>query len=266
MPIRLVAIDLDNTLLTHDKSILPVVAEAVQRARAGGVEIVLASGRIQNSVRYYAEQLGLTGPLICCNGADAVWADGRVIFHKPLAEAVVSEVLEFSASVGAQANVYTADEVFMVGATEWADEYRRRVPHLNPEFRSAESILGSSVSKVLMIGPADSIPQWRAAIEPSLDPATVRITESEPEYLEFLGAGVSKGSALERVAQLLEIPQSETGAIGDYWNDFEMLEWCEFPGAIGNALDSVKSIAKIVVNSNENGGVADYLNAILSYR
>ncbi|MDX2064174.1 MAG: Cof-type HAD-IIB family hydrolase [Fimbriimonadaceae bacterium] len=266
MRIRLVAIDLDNTLLTHEKEILPTVADAVHRARAEGVEIVLASGRIQNSVRRYAEQLGLTGPLICCNGADAVWADGRVIFHDPLAESAVTRVLEFAARVGAQANVYTADEVFMVGETEWAAEYRRRVPHLTPEFRSAESIRGFSVSKVLLIGAADAIPRWRAEIEPTLDANVVRITESEPEYLEFLGAGVSKGTALERVAQLLQIPQAETGAIGDYWNDFEMLAWCGYPGAIGNALDSVKSIAKIVVKSNENGGVADYLNAILSYR
>ncbi len=90
------------------------------------------------------------------------------------------------------------------------------------------------------------------------------LTESEPEYLEFLPAHANKGEALATLSQSLEIPQQNVMAIGDYLNDLEMVSWAGFGVAMGNAVDEVKATAKAITGINDEGGVAMAISAVLS--
>jgi Cof subfamily protein (haloacid dehalogenase superfamily) len=262
MSIKLVAIDLDGTLLNHRKEIPSEVAQAVREAGAKGIRVMIASGRLSVSVRHYAAQLELAGPHICCNGADIVMGNGEILHHVelPLSEARVCA--EFALENGLQINIYTATEVLFFDRSEWTERYLQRVPHLNPRFIDMPDLDDVSVSKVLLMDHADRIPLHRAQLTGRLNHDLCQITESEPEYLEVLPVGVSKGAALKRVAESLGIQQQETAAIGDYMNDFEMVEWACFGGAMENATPALKSIANLIVSTNDNNGVAEFLAAI----
>jgi len=266
MPIKLVAIDLDGTLLTSEKQVHPRNVEAIAAATEAGMRVMLASGRLSTSVIKYAEPLGLPGPHICCNGADVAMTSGEVLSHIELATAEVVKVVDFAQANGIQINVYLQDQVMFLERTEWTDWYLKRVPHLNPNFVNREAVLSASVSKVLLMDSPERIPGYRRELEAMLDPVFSRVTESEPQYLEILPPGVSKGAALERIAAGLGIAQSEVAAIGDYLNDFEMVEWAGFGGAMGDAAPSLKTIANLVVGTNDEGGVAEFLAAALALR
>jgi len=264
MPIRLLACDLDNTLLSPDRDIDPENVAAVQRARSAGIEVVLASGRIQTSIRVFAERLGLSGPLIACNGSDAAYVGGARIFHRRLDPRAVRAILSYCAAYGIQANAYTETQVFFVTESSWADEYESRVRSVRPGSISLEDACELDVSKVLVIDHAEAIPVHRAGLLPLLNGIPVRWTESEPEYLEFLPEGVSKGSALAAVSQHLGIAQDETAAIGDYLNDLEMIQWAGIGAAVGNAHEDVAKVADIRVAPHDLHGVAEFIDFLLA--
>lgn len=266
MPIRLLACDLDNTLLSPDREIDPENVAAIHRAVEAGIQVVLASGRIQTSIRIFAEQLGLTGPLIACNGSDGVYVGGQPIFHRRLDPRAVRAILSYCAAMGVQANAYTATQVFFVTESSWAEEYESRVRSVRPGSIDLESACSLDVSKVLVIDDAERIPEHRSAISNLIKGIPVRWTESEPEYLEFLPDGVSKGTALATVAEHLGIAQVETAAIGDYLNDLEMIEWAGIGAAVANAHPEVAAVANKHVSSHDHHGVAEFIDFLLSQR
>jgi Cof subfamily protein (haloacid dehalogenase superfamily) len=261
VPIRLIAIDLDGTLLTSQKQIHPRVRDAVLEATLSGTQVILATGRMSTSAIKFAEELDIPGPHICCNGADIVYTNGTFIQHTELDNDQAMTVVNFATRNGIQINVYTKDSVLFLERTAWTDWYLRRVPHLNPQFVDASEVRTVSVSKVLLMDNPERIPTFRSELESSLDLNRVTITESEPQYLEILPKDVSKGHALARIAGDLGFSASEVAAIGDYLNDLEMVEWAGFGGAMLGADDRLKTVAEIVVGSNDDGSVADFIVA-----
>jgi hydroxymethylpyrimidine pyrophosphatase-like HAD family hydrolase len=96
-----------------------------------------------------------------------------------------------------------------------------------------------------------------------IDPAVARPTESEPEYLEFMHPLWNKGNGLRLLAEYMNIPQEQTAAIGDYLNDLEMLQYAGYSGAVANGAEAVRMIADVIAPSNDDGGVAWFIDRIL---
>ena len=100
-------------------------------------------------------------------------------------------------------------------------------------------------------------------MEKRINLQTAALTESEPEYLEVLSANANKGLGLKALSEALGIAQGETAAIGDYLNDIEMIQWSGIGAAMGNALPEVKVSADIVVPTNEEAGVAYFIDYLI---
>lgn len=270
--IRLIATDLDNTLLANDRRPHPRSAAAIRQAVEEGLTVVLASGRIGHSIRGISEMLDLKGPIIGCNGADVFGPEDEDWGHHRLDKATVNLLLDFAEEHDVQANVYTRREVFFYGESEWTRQYLQRlnqtdIRHQIVPRRAQESRLRNlDVSKILFVDTPPRVQRFRREIEPRLNPHAARVTESEPEYLEFLAAGASKGTGLKLICERLGIALEETAAIGDFLNDAEMLQVAGRSAAVANALQPIQTLADVVVASNDEGGVGEFIETILSER
>jgi Cof subfamily protein (haloacid dehalogenase superfamily) len=262
MSIRLLAIDLDGTLLSTEKRISPENVAAINRARAAGIEVVLASGRIRTSMLPFARLLHLDGPMICGNGTQAYLSDQEILFTLWLPEAPLHLITDYANSLGLHANLYTPDTLYFLRDTKWGDLYRSRVETIVPKTLEPGAPFPQCLKAMIVDSPA-RILEHIEHLHPAVGKMGVRITESEPEYLEFMVEGATKGTAIQKLATRLGLDQLEVAAIGDYLNDVEMLQWAGTSAAVANAHEATKNSANYVVSSNDEEGVAEFIDEIV---
>jgi Cof subfamily protein (haloacid dehalogenase superfamily) len=261
--IKLLAIDLDGTLLTSDKKISKDNIRAIQLAKQAGVRVVLASGRIGPSMLPFATELGLDrGPMICGNGTIANIASDSPLYRLHLHPEPLSAISDYAWQEGLHLNIYTPEELFFLRDTRWGDLYRSRVETVVPKILNRDRVPADCV-KVLVVAEPTEVQFHRARILELVSEHAVRATESEPEYLEFMDASATKGYGLAQLALTLGIEPEETAAIGDYLNDLEMLAFAGTSGAVENAHPTAKNTANIVVSSNDNNGVSEFIHQIV---
>lgn len=259
MTIRLVAMDLDDTLLRDDWTISPRVVKAIQRAQMQGVKMTIATGRMPISTRPYAKQLGLDVPVITYHGAMIQQAiSGDILFRRPIPSALASEIVQDVGVRGNYAQIYLKDRVIAQTLNEWSAEYAR-IASVHIEEADLPGILAQEpegVEKILVIGEESDLDQLGPLLNQRYG-KKVHITKSKPHFLEILEGAVNKGVALAALAERLGIPRQDVMAIGDSFNDLEMIQYAGVGVAMGNARKEIKKQADIVTLTNEEDGVAE---------
>ncbi len=255
MPIRLVAIDLDGTLLTDSKEIGQETAAALREVSVRGVHVVIATARPPRSVRPFHAQLGLDTLQINYNGA-LIWDEGnrRVLFHCPMPGATVGRVITHARSQHPQCVVSL--EILVRWYTDRFDQtHTTQTGRLfKPDYIGPlDAFLSDPVTKLMILGPHRMI----LDIEESLgvfadDVATVRCDD---DLIQIMDHRVSKAAALRTVAEHYGISMADCLAIGDAPNDMEMLESAGIAVAVANAHPSVKQIAHWIAPDNNSHGV-----------
>ena len=260
MAIRLLAIDLDGTLVNHRLEMDPRDVAAVKAASAAGVTVVLATGRMFKSSLRYAEPLGLTGPIINYQGAVVrEIASGEVWYRCELSVEMQQRVLAFAEPRDWHVNAYVNEVVYTARARPEADLYARvaMVPYevVGP---LSKWIRQESTKMVLVdLDPAE-VPARMAELGAWMGDVA-RVTRSLDWFVEVVNPEVSKAKALAMVAERLRIPQSDVCAIGDNTNDEDMVGWAGFGVAMGNAPAGLKELAKYVTGSIAEAGVAQVI-------
>ena len=260
MAIRLLAIDLDGTLVNHRLEMDPRDVAAVKAATAAGVLVVLATGRMFKSSLRYAEPLGLTGPIINYQGAVVrEIASGDVWYRCELSVEMQQRVLVFAEPRDWHVNAYVNEVVYTARARPEADLYARvaMVPYevVGP---LSKWIRQESTKMVLVdLDPAE-VPARMAELGAWMRDVA-RVTRSLDWFVEVVNPKVSKAKALAMVAKRLRIPQSDVCAIGDNTNDEDMVGWAGFGVAMGNAPAGLKQLAKYVTGSITDAGVAQVI-------
>jgi len=258
--IRLLAIDLDGTLVNDRLEMDPRDVAAIKAATAAGVTVVLATGRMFKSSLRYAEPLGLTGPIINYQGAVVrEIASGDVWYRCELTVPMQQRVLALAEPRDWHVNAYVDERVYTARARPEADLYARvaMVPY---------EVVGP-LSKWLS---RDSTKMVLVDLEPADVPARItelsawmgdmgRVTRSLDWFVEVVNPEVSKARALAMVADRLGVAQAEVGAIGDNLNDEDMVRWAGFGVAMGNAPQALKAVAKHVTGRIGEGGVAQVI-------
>lgn len=260
MPIRLVAIDLDDTLLTNELVIPPGAIRAIGRAQEAGVHVVIATGRMFPAARPFAEQLGLETPLITYNGAMVKTAAGELIRHSPVPRDLALEVLDYAADNGWAVQCYFNDRLYVPAIDAGVIYYTELagVPAQSTG-RMRELVEEYEPTKMLGIGSPEQTLERRRGLRERFG-ARLAVTISKPSFVEMLQPGVSKAAALEEVAQRLGVAREETLAIGDSFNDLEMLQWAGVGVAVGNGHPDILHLADEVVASNDEEGVAEAID------
>jgi len=260
--IRLLAVDLDGTLLRADKVPHPASAEALRRAEAAGITVVIASGRALPAVRLFTTELGLHGPCIGANGADVSSPDGVGWRHDRINGLAASALVIEAHKRGLTTAVYGFDRVYLVRRSGGPEPDFKRIIRTPTELVNEEDVASLDIGKVLVMQDPAISDETRAALMEVMDSRFLRSTDSEPHFMEFLAVGTSKASALQEVGHRLGIPASQTAAIGDYLNDLEMVEYAEIGAAMGNGHSALRAAANLTVATNEDGGVAEFVNLL----
>lgn len=260
MAVRLIALDLDGTVLRADQSIHPCLNASFVRAQEAGIRLVIATGRAYQSTKRIADAIGFEGPMICSNGSHVVNENHDTIGTEFLESTVQRFVLEYAHSNDIHISAYGEEGVSTLQDSDWLRKYKLLVRGLDIPILGLEGLLAKPLFKAVMICDALEVPKHRQILSFLEAQNKAQLTESGPEYLEILPAGANKGNGLAKLARYLRLDRSEIAAIGDYRNDLEMLSWVGTSGAVKNALPEVKSIAQIVVKSNEEGGVAEFID------
>ncbi|MHB9144450.1 MAG: Cof-type HAD-IIB family hydrolase [Symbiobacteriia bacterium] len=263
MRYRLVATDIDGTLLNEHHQPSPRTRAALAELQARGVIVVLSTGRPPRNIRTLYESLGLSEPVVALNGALTFHpVEDAILLHRPLPSPVASRVLTAIRSVDPEMNVG------MEFLDEWYvnhidDHLKARiaaglVPVLPVVGNLADIVAADDrgVSKLYFL----ATPPRRAAIENAFAAAglspEITVTSSGKDFVEVLAAGVNKGAALTALADRLGVPLAEIVALGDEENDMQALRLAGLGVAMGNASPRVKSAAQVVTVANTADGWA----------
>lgn len=262
--IRLIAMDVDGTVVPHDQEIPEVVREAIAEAAHQGVVITLATGRMYCSARPIAESLEVNAPLITYNGALVQDLLGHRYLEQPLPKEYVIDVATLAKELGVTLNLYVNDELTI---ERWNDDvaYYLSIAQVEPRevgdlVEFARSLTDEqSVHKALWVGEPDRLRELLPMVRRRYEDR-IEIVPSQPRFIEFTDGGVSKGRALAALCRSLDIPREQVLAVGDNFNDVTMLEWAGVGVAMGNAPEAVKKVADYVVGTVAEGGVAQAID------
>lgn len=263
MPIRLIALDLDDTLLRADLRISEANKTALKKASALGLRIVLASGRNIHSMKSYAEELDAAGPgeyMICTNGAEILeTATGRRLYERGIEGGLCREIAAALKARGFSYQVYEGGTIYASQANRWTEEDRRltgqRLQIIAPEEEA--DFLARGQVKFVVPGEPEKIMILLAQMR-ELFAGRAEVLTSKPYFLEILASGVDKGEGLRRLCELLEIGLEDTMAAGDAMNDLGMLGAAGLACVPSNAVPAAKALAgHVSALTNDEDFVAD---------
>ncbi|GAC1613779.1 MAG: Cof-type HAD-IIB family hydrolase [Ktedonobacteraceae bacterium] len=253
---RLLAIDLDGTLLSPEKLITPRTRQLLCQISEKGVAIVIATGQTAQVLSAVCADLPLTAPQIIENGAVVVdLRSGRILHEKLIPHEQILPTLEVLRSFGLYRAYHTHERVYVDFDTPRARRWYR--PPVQPviEVEDVVSLYPQTCIKVAGIGAAEMLRGQRRELE-HIFAGKLYVTQSSFDILEFLHPNVSKGNALSVIAAELGIGPEEVMAIGDNHNDIGMMRFAGLGVAMGNAHDEIKEAADFVTLSNAEEGVA----------
>ena len=268
-PIRLIALDIDGTIIGDDHLIGPRTMAAVRAAMERDVAVSLVTGRMVSSAMRFARELALTGPVVGYQGGlirampelDSRRL-GRLLMHTPLASVVAREIVTWTRDHGMDPHVNHLERFILRADDPGADDYSAFMgarAELVPDLVEA---IRHPVTKVLAVGeppqPVEIAPTARAWFAGRAD-----VTISHPRFLEFVAPGVSKGRAVRWLARRLGVPLAATLAIGDQWNDLEMLAEVGHGTAMPSAPPEVRAAARYVAPPLADEGAAAIIEQLV---
>lgn len=257
MTIKLIASDLDGTLLNDQCEISARTKEAVRRAREMGVVFTLATGRMYCSALPFALELGIDVPLITYQGALVKTSISKeVIYHRPLPMELAKEIISIGEKEKYNINVYLNDQIFIHRETEMIRDYSRTVKVPYTVVEDLSLFLDQDPTKVLFIGEEEPLVSLWGKLNKKFENQAY-ITKSSPHFLEFTHPKANKGEGILAIAQSLGIKKEEIMAFGDNFNDIELLGAAGIAVAMGNARAELKEKADLVTGTNVQDGVAD---------
>ncbi|WP_042350185.1 phosphoglycolate phosphatase, partial [Bacillus massiliigorillae] len=232
--IKLIALDIDGTLLNEQGEISKQNYDAIKAAEALGITVLLTTGRTMKRSRDYAIALKLSSYMVTVNGSEIWDENGRLLERTLLHSDKMKELLDVVKEYALPFKAVCTEQM-------WLNEL-------------PTSIHDSSWMALLMFFEDEEL---RAHILEKLQMKTgIEISNSSPNNIEINAKGINKARAIEKVCQLLHISMDEVLTIGDSLNDLEMIKSAKIGVAMGNAQEVVKDAADWVTESNNNHGVA----------
>ncbi|WP_173105015.1 Cof-type HAD-IIB family hydrolase [Bacillus sp. KH172YL63] len=243
MDIKLIALDMDGTLVNHEGEVSPENEQAIQRAKEKGIHVVLSTGRSLFTCRDISDELGRSSYLVTVNGGEIYDHEYNLVDSIPLDTELVKQLW----TLKKEHDVYF-----------WSTSSQGLFNSRKPFEKDIESynwlkfgfdIQDDDVRKVMM----DELMKNEA----------LEITNSSPTNIEINPAGVNKAAALVKVCKWLDLSMDQVMAVGDSMNDIAMIREAGFGVAMGNAQDAVKEAADWVTGINTDHGVAQAIDKVL---
>ena len=269
--IKLLAIDMDGTLVTSKKEITPRTADALRAAMQKGIEICIATGRYTTYLFDILWPLGITGPAVMGNGA-AVMDEKEMYFHSLISEADLRQIsalcLKERAALFINVEGYTCcldNDYTMQAARHWAaDRPDNDIMATLHFYQDPEKLLADVIGKTgKLIVLHFEEKRARELIEIFKKQSNLGVIYSEFGHIDLANPGLTKLSGLKMVMEMKGLKPEQVMAFGDGENDTEMIEYAGFGVAMGNACAEAKAAADYVAPGNDEEGVAKTIEQFL---
>ncbi|MBM7702789.1 Cof-type HAD-IIB family hydrolase [Metabacillus iocasae] len=285
MTTKLIAIDLDGTLLNNQNEISAENLQAMKEAQAQGVEVVVATGRAAFDVKKIFEQTDINTWIIAANGATIHQPNGEPYLSVPMKKSDALDSLKWLEENGYYYEVFSEEAIYTPqNGRELIAIEMDRLKSANPELDLAP--LRLAASKQFSQSGFAFIPSYKELEDEALsiynilafsfddekltrgwnrfkDREDLTLVTSAHHNFELEHKDASKGNALKRLASQLRIPLDETAAIGDSMNDYSMISIAKTGIAMGNARQEIKDIATFITKENDEHGVAHAIYRLL---
>lgn len=263
---KMIALDIDDTLLNDDLQITPETHEALKQAIEQGIIVTLATGRMFASAKQVAQQLALDVPLITYQGAYVrTLRDETLFYERTVPSDAAQKLFEYTEKHHLHLQLYWNDTLYVKEDNEKVRHYVgvSGVSYVvEPDF---QSIIDKPLIKMLIFEEAELLDRITPELRELLGDQ-VHITKSKPVYLEFMHAEATKGHALAALAQHYNCSMEQVIGVGDAWNDRELISMSGLGVAMGNAIDELKEIADFVTKTNNEDGIKHVLDTYVFNR
>ena len=259
-PIRLIALDIDGTIIGDDGIIGPRTRAAIAAAMERDIAVSLVTGRMVSSAMRFARELRLTHPVVGYQGGlirampDPGSARlGRLLLHTALPAETARRIVTWARDQGLDPHLNHLERFILRADDPGADDYSAFMganAELVPDLVEA---ITHPITKVLAVG-EPPMPVETARLAQDHFRGAADVTISHPRFLEFVAPGVSKGRAIHFLARRLRIPLGSVLAIGDQWNDLEMLAVAGHGTAMPSAPIGVRAVARYIAPPLEEEG------------
>ncbi|MBJ3814459.1 pyridoxal phosphatase [Shimwellia pseudoproteus] len=264
---RVIALDLDGTLLTPGKTILPESLAALAQARQAGYQVLIVTGRHHVAIHPFYQALALDTPAICCNGTYLYdYHAKKVLAADPLAADQALQLIDLLDDHHIHGLMYIDDAMVYETSTGHVERTRKWAEQLpqaqRPVFRQVDSLRqtardAQAIWKFALTDPSnDKLNHFTKNVESQLGLAC---EWSWHDQVDIARQGNSKGNRLAQWAAAEGIGMDEIVAFGDNYNDISMLQHVGLGVAMGNADDAVKAHAQVVIDDNTQPGIATLL-------
>ena len=264
--IKLIALDIDGTILTDEGAVTKEVQESITKATRQGVQVILCTGRMYRSAKNFGYLFKDRMPIITYNGAlIRELNDGKTLYHQGLLPSDKLIMFNKLIKYGLQPNIYTDDALFSIEGNPYIADYAEhtRVPYTLLKTQNIESFLEPrEVTKMVGIGSPEQVNSLLTE-EAALYGDDIYLAKSFDFFLEIGHKDVNKGKALEKLGETLGIDPSEIMAVGDNLNDAEMLETVGYPVLMGNGIESLRDKGYFITKDNNESGVAYAISQFL---
>ncbi|RKD24653.1 hydrolase [Ammoniphilus oxalaticus] len=250
----MITIDVDDTLLNDAGIVTEGTKQAIMQAMERGVKVTLATGRMYASAVQVAQQMGLNVPLITYQGSLVKnLIDGETLYERFVPQEITELLFDYADKHQLHLQGYFQDRLY---GTEDNDKIKRyasiaKVPYT---IEDAAFLRAKPLTKLLFFEEPDVLEIHEQHFKKVFGDR-VYITRSKPFFLEVLHRDATKGHAVRFLAERSGCSMSDVIAIGDSWNDHEMIEAAGLGVAMDNAIDSLKAIADYITRSNNDDGV-----------
>ncbi|NTW72676.1 MAG: HAD family hydrolase [Eubacteriaceae bacterium] len=255
--VKLLALDIDGTIIKEDNRISFSVKESIKAVRSMGIRVVLLSGRNYLGMKGYINELELKGVAASANGAEVVnIVDEQILYKELIPFHMASEVIDESLKEGLVPINFSNLRVYTTGFDDLPEAYTRA---LNQEFNIVkdikENIFIFPPVKLMLVGREASLARIKKIVEDNFDDV-LNADFSLGNLLEVYSKKADKGKALQYIANRMNVNIQDTMCIGDSENDIPMFEAAALSVSMGNAPENVKNRAHFITEHVENDGVA----------
>ncbi|NLY46108.1 MAG: HAD family phosphatase [Tissierella sp.] len=263
MSYKLIAIDMDGTLLNSKGTVSDRTRQAIYEAGKKGVYVVLATGRILKSAINHSIELNLNRPIISSNGAIIVDEKKNIIYERPMKLEAVEKVVKLGQSENIYYHFYDKDsfyantyieEILSFYNTEDSKKNARDIK-MNI-FQDINEITSNDINVYKFLFIDDNRNKLDSLKEKLMSVENISVCSSWGNNLEVMDMEVSKGKGLEYLCNRLNVSSDQVIAIGDNENDISMIQYAGLGVAMGNGVEKTKSVADLIAKTNDEDGVA----------
>lgn len=264
---KMICLDIDGTLLNSKNEITEntkIVIQTVSNKKH--IPVILVSARMPKGMLYLQEELDIIQPIICYSGA-LIWNNSSIITSHTIPVSDARQIYNIVQNTGLHISFYKEDGWYVEYMDKWAEQ-ESEITNITPKVTDFNELLNtwnienSGPNKILCMAEPDEIKFLNTKIK-DYKFNNLNMYLSKPTYLEIMPSNATKTSAIKFLSRYFHVQQSQIIAVGDNFNDVNMIEFAGLGIAMGNAPDKVKQCADYITLSNDEDGAADAIKKFI---